>query len=186
MLNFKNDEIMETKHSIEKNAFAIGLLTSAALLVYFFVMKAVGLADVLELRFFNFIIAAVGIFYGIYKLKNNLQEDQFYLKGWAQGIYISAVSVVSFAIVVSIYINYFDPNLIQAIKEQTNIGTSYNAITLFISIFMEGMAGGAVITFASMQYLKREGNEKQNGMNQRRKSKSEQLKEQLEVENWRL
>jgi hypothetical protein len=176
---------METKPSIEKNGFAIGLLTSAALLAYFFVMKAVGLADVLELRFFNFIIAAVGIFYGIYKLKSNLHEDQFYLKGWAQGMYISAVSVVSFAIVVSIYINYFDPTLVQAIKEQTNIGTSYNALTLFISMFMEGMAGGAIITFASLQYLKREGNEKEETQ-QRRKSKSEQLKEQLEVENWRL
>ncbi|HET6227136.1 MAG TPA: DUF4199 domain-containing protein [Bacteroidia bacterium] len=178
---------METKASIEKNGFAIGLITSAALLAYFFIMKAAGLVHVLELRFFNFIIAAVGIYYGIYKLKSTLREDQFYLKGWAQGMYISAVSVVSFAIVVSIYINYFDPNLVQAIKEQTNIGTSYNAVTLFISMVMEGMAGGAIITFASLQYLKREGNEKEgNEFDQRRKGKSERLKEELEVENWRL
>ena len=68
---------METKSSIEKNGFAIGLITSAALVAYFFSMKAAGLSNVLELRFFNFIIAGIGIFYGISKLKNDLKEDQF-------------------------------------------------------------------------------------------------------------
>src|SRR3954465_9781032 len=132
---------METKPSIEKNAFVIGLITCAALLAYFFIMEAVGLGNVLELRFFNFIIVAVGVFYGIKKLKNDLHEDQFYLKGWAQGIYISAVCVVSFSVIMSIYIVYFDPFLVETIRKNTNIGNSLNAFTLFVSLFMEGMAG---------------------------------------------
>lgn len=178
---------METKNSIEKNGFAIGLVTAAALLAYFFIMKAVGLSNVLELRFFNFVIAGVGIFYGINKLKNELQEDQFYLKGWAQGIYISAVSVVTFSVVLSFYITYFDASLAQTIKTETNIGTSFSTFTLFITMLMEGMAGGAIITFVSMQFLKREGDEEEkNDTNQRRKRKSDRLKEELEIEQWRL
>jgi len=178
---------METKSSIEKNGFAIGLVTAAALLAYFFIMKAVGLANVLELRFFNFIIAGIGIFYGINRLKNELQEDQFYLKGWAQGIYISAVSVVTFSIVLSFYITYFDASLAQTIKTETNIGTSFSTFTLFITMLMEGMAGGAIITFVSMQFLKRQGDEEEeNDTNQRRKRKSDRLKEELEIEQWRL
>ena len=181
-----NHVIMETKSSIEKNGFAIGLITSAALVAYFFSMRAAGLSNVLELRFFNFIIAGIGIFYGISKLKNDLKEDQFYLKGWAQGIYISAFCVVSFSIFMSLYITYFDQSLAQAIKTQTNIGTSYSTFTLFVSLLMEGMAGGAIITFASMQYLKRQRNEKENENDQRRKNKASQLKEELEIESWRL
>lgn len=179
---------METKSSIEKNGFAIGLITAAALLAYFFIMKAVGLANVLELRFFNFLIAGVGIFYGINKLKKELREEQFYLKGWAQGIYISAVAVVTFSIVLSFYITYADPSLAQTIKSETNIGTAFSTFTLFITLLMEGMAGGLIITFASMQFLKREGNEEEENdeTTQRRKSKSERLKEELEIENWRL
>lgn len=178
---------METKSSIEKNGFAIGLVTAAALLAYFFIMKAVGLANVLELRFFNFIIAGIGIFYGINRLKNELQEDQFYLKGWAQGIYISAVSVVTFSIVLSFYITYFDASLAQTIKTETNIGTSFSTFTLFITMLMEGMAGGAIITFVSMQFLKRQGDEEEeNDTNQRRKRKADRLKEELEIEQWRL
>ena len=176
---------METKYSIEKNGFTIGLVTAGALLAYFFIMKAVGLENVLELRFFNFLIAGIGIFYGISKLKRQLQEDQFYLKGWAQGIYISAVSVVTFSIVLSFYITYFDQGLAQTIKTETNIGSSFSTFTLFITMLMEGMAGGAIITFASMQYLKRQGNEDE-AASERSKSRSERLKEELEMENWRL
>jgi hypothetical protein len=187
LLTLLNDEIMETKNSIEKNGFAIGLITSAALLGYFFIMKSVGLAHVLELRFFNFLIAGIGIFYGISKLKNDLREDQFYLKGWAQGIYIAAVSVVTFSIVLSFYITYFDASLAQTIKTETNIGTSFSTFTLFITMLMEGMAGGAIITFVSMQFLKRQGDEEEeNDTNQRRKRKADRLKEELEIEQWRL
>lgn len=175
---------METKPSIERNGFTIGLITSAALVAYFFIMKAVGLAHVLELRFFNFIIAAVGIAYGINKLRNDLHQDEFYLKGWAQGIYISTVCVVSFSIFMSVYIMYYDPALLESVRENTNIGASMNAFTLFISLVMEGMAGGAIITFAAMQYLKRQGSNV--NFSRRTKQKQPLEKKELEVENWRL
>ena len=176
---------METKPSVERNGFTIGLITSAALVAYFFIMKAAGLEKVLELRFFNFIIAAIGIAYGINKLKNDLNQDEFYLKGWAQGIYISTVCVVSFSIFMSIYIMYFDPTLLESIRENTNIGASMNTFTLFISLIMEGMAGGAIITFAAMQYLKRQGSNVNYGTRQKRKD-NKTLEKELEVENWRL
>lgn len=174
---------METKPSIERNGFTIGLLTSAALVAYFFIMKAVGLGDVIELRFFNFVIAAVGIVYGINKLKNDLNQDEFYLKGWAQGIYISVVCVVSFAVFMSIYVMYFDPHLLQSVRENTSFGQNMNAFTLFISLVMEGMAGGAIITFAAMQYLKRQGGNIDVSGRQRQKKA---IEKELEVENWRL
>jgi hypothetical protein len=34
---------------------------------------------------------------------------------------------------------------------------SLNAMVIFVAIFMEGLASGAIITFASMQYLKSQG-----------------------------
>lgn len=167
---------METKPSIEKNGFVIGIITCAALLAYFFIMKSVGLAHVLELRFFNFIIMAIGIVYGIHKLKSDLHQDEFYLKGWAQGLYIAAVCVVSFSVFISIYIMYFDPALLQQIKENMTLGNSINGFTLFVSLLMEGMAGCAIITFAAMQYLKRQGS----NVVKREKSRA------METEQWRL
>ena len=145
------------KPLIEKNGIVIGLITAFALIAYFFIMKAVGLEQVVELRFFNFIILAIGIIYGINKLKKELNQPEFYLKGLGQGIFIAAVAVVVFSAFISIYIIYFDPFLLEHIRENTAIGWSMDIFTLFISTFTEGMAGCAIVTFAAMQYLKRQG-----------------------------
>ncbi|MDQ3046278.1 MAG: DUF4199 domain-containing protein [Bacteroidota bacterium] len=169
--------------SIEKNGIVIGLILAVSLMAYFFVMKAVGLAHITELRFFNYVILAIGIFYGIYKFKRDLHQDEFYLKGWAQGIYISVVAVVVFSLFMSIYIMKFDPLLLEHIRENTSIGESMTGFTLFISSFMEGMAGSLIITFASMQYLKREGSNVEKRYN---KSSATQTRGTVKPENWRL
>ncbi|MGQ0828842.1 MAG: hypothetical protein ACT4ON_10655, partial [Bacteroidota bacterium] len=88
-----------------------------------------------------------------------LNEDEFYLKGIAQGFYIAAVAVTIFALFMSVYISYFDATVFRQIREQhPNMGSSLNGFTIFLSIFMEGMASSAIITFAAMQYFKRSGN----------------------------
>jgi len=148
-----------TAPSLERIGFKTGLITFVALLGFFMIMKLLGFADVLELRFFNGIILAIGVCYGINKFKRELNEDEFYLKGIAQGFYIAAVAVTSFALFMSIYISFFDISLLQHIKDRyPNMGTSLNGFTIFLSIFMEGMASSAIITFAAMQYFKRSGN----------------------------
>ncbi|MEO6904234.1 MAG: hypothetical protein ABI315_13930 [Bacteroidia bacterium] len=145
------------KRFIEKNGIVVGILTAIAMLAYFFIMKAVGLEQKIELRFFNFIILAVGIVYGINKLKKELNQPEFYLKGIGQGMFIAIVAVAVFAAFMSIYIVYFDIFLLEKIRDNTTVGWSMDPITLFGSLFIEGMAGAAIITFTAMQYLKRQG-----------------------------
>jgi len=148
-----------TSPSLEKIGLTTGLITSLLLIAYFMLMKAFGLDHVLELRFVNAVILATGVCYGINKFKRELNEDEFYLKGIAQGFYIAAVAVTSFALFMSIYIMYIDAPLLQHIKEQyPNMGTSLNGFTIFLTIFMEGMASSAIVTFAAMQLFKRAGN----------------------------
>lgn len=149
----------ETSPSIEKIGIVTGLFTSLALIAYFMLMKAIGLVQILELRFFNIIIVAVGVCYGIRKLKRELHEDEFYLKGIMQGFYISAVAIISFALFISVYLSYFDLSLLKYIRQKINVGWSITGLTIFLTIFMEGMASAVIITFAAMQYFKREGNE---------------------------
>jgi hypothetical protein len=151
---------MKITSPIERIGLVTGLITSLALIAYFMLMKALGLAQILELRFLNAIILAVGVCFGINKLKQKLHEDGFYLKGWLEGIYISAVAVILFALFMSFYLSFIDVSLLQYIQhKQTNTGWSINGLTIFITIFMEGMASAVIITLAAMQYFKREGND---------------------------
>ncbi|MES2140579.1 MAG: hypothetical protein V4511_12805 [Bacteroidota bacterium] len=141
--------------SIEKIGFKVGFVTFLSLVAYFMIMKFLGLSHVLELRFFNIVILAVGICYGINKIKRALQEPDFYLKGWAQAMFISVVCTVLFALFMSLYLTYFDESLMQHIKETTTLGfTVASGFHIFFALFMEGMASSVVITLAAMQYFK--------------------------------
>lgn len=143
---------------IEKIGFKTGFIIFLALVSYFLLMKFLGLSQILELRYFNFAILTVGICYGINKLKHELNEPDFYLKGWAQGLYISGVSILSFALFMAVYISYFDEPLMQHIRETTTLGyTLTNGFNIFLALFMENMAGAIVIILGAMQYFKSQG-----------------------------
>jgi hypothetical protein len=145
------------KVSLERIGITTGLLISVTLIAYFFLMKALNLAQVVELRFFNFVIIAAGICYAINYAKQHLHEQEFYLKGLAQGMIVTAVTVTSFALFMTIYLTYFDQPLMQEISKRVPYSGSLDGMIIFVSIFMEGMASGAIITFAAMQYFKSEG-----------------------------
>jgi hypothetical protein len=148
---------MKKSISVERIGLVVGLITALALIAYFFIMKALNLAQVIELRFFNFVIMAAGICYGIYNLKHKLNEQEFYLKGLAQGMVISVVTVVTFATFITIYLRYFDFALMEEISKKVPYTGSLDALTIYGSLFLEGMASGAIITFSAMQYLKSQG-----------------------------
>jgi hypothetical protein len=143
--------------SVERIGLVTGLITSLALIAYFMLMKALGLSHILELRFFNFVIMAIGLYVGISYYKRSVPFSQeFYLKGLAQGAMITLVAVVSFALFISFYLHYFDRELMEHIR-MTFRTQKIDGFSIFTAVFMEGLASGMIITFCAMQYLKREG-----------------------------
>lgn len=152
---------METERpSVESVGLKTGLVTSLALLAYFFIMQVLGLSHIIELRIFNFLILATGICYGINKLKSTVHEDDFYLKGLAEGMVITAVALVPFAFIISMYLAYFNTALMDNIRAAVAMGEFINGFVIFFVIAMEGLASGAVITFCAMQYFKIDEKEK--------------------------
>lgn len=149
------------KPSVERIGLKIGLITSLGLLAYFFIMKGLGLSHIIELRVFNFFILGTGIVYGIHKLKEELHEENFYLKGLLEGLFISLTAVLPFAIVIGLYLEYFDLGLMNRIKEGLASKDYINGFTVFAVIFMEGIASGAIIAYGAMQYFKSVWNEKE-------------------------
>jgi hypothetical protein len=150
-----------SKPTVESVGLKIGLLTSLALLGYFFIMKALGLSHIIELRIFNFLILGLGICYGIHKLKNELHEENFYLKGLMEGLLITVVALLPFAVFISFYLEYFDVELLKHIKSSLASGEYINGFSIFFVIGMEGMASGAIITYCAMQYFKSVWSEKE-------------------------
>lgn len=154
-------ENSKPSNAIEKVGIRIGLLITVVLIAYFMVMKYFGLEQVLELRLFNAVFVAAGVFYGIHKHQKSLaKEDEFYFDGWAQGMYIVAVSTISFALFMSIYISYFDVPLLKHIQASRSLGEYINGLTIFIALLTEGFISGVIITFAAAQYFAGRADEK--------------------------
>lgn len=150
-----NLTIMETiERNIETSAVKVGLMTFFGLAGYFFLMKLLGLTHILELRFLNFVILATGISVGIVRLKRELHENDFYLKGLAHGVYITVVSVIFFAGFMALYLSLVDLELLGDIKQKAPMGFTISGTSIFGALMMEGLASGVIISFIAMQYLK--------------------------------
>jgi len=148
---------MPTEYSRERSSLKIGLLTSVALIGYFLLMKLIGLADVIELRLLNFLILGIGVSYGIYQLKKTMSNEDFYLKGLAEGFMIVVFAVIPFSIFMTVYLQFFDVELLNQIKASVALSQYVNWMTIFFVVSLEGYASGAILTFAAMQYFKNEG-----------------------------
>lgn len=134
----------------------MGLLTTACLIGYFFLMSAFKLQEVLSLRAFNFVILLAGILW-TFHLYNKANETSKvdYFTGLKLGIRVTFVAVISFAIFMALYLVY-DNHLMDVIKENTGIGQYLNPLTIAGAICMEGLSSGFIITFIAMQYFKNE------------------------------
>jgi len=143
----------KVKNIVERIGIKYGLLTSLGLVAYFLLMQAIGLGHIIELRFLNFIILAYGIYYAIMKLKTEVPQDDFYFKGLAEGVMVSIISVVPFAVFVATYLAYIDPNLMNEIRQNVHISGNINTLSAFVVVNLEGCSSGVLITYVAMQYF---------------------------------
>jgi hypothetical protein len=147
---------METKEiSIAKLGSVTGLLIAAGLIIYFLLMKAVGLAHVVGLRAFNLVILLGGLMLMYNYYRAHTKDKVNYFPGIGLGAVAIAVSVVLFSGFMFIYFSQIDPGLLEEIRHR-NPHTA-NILTPFTSAFevaCEGIGSGAMLVFSLMQYYK--------------------------------
>ena len=135
-----------------------GLLTAAALMAYFLLMKLIGLTHVVELRFLNGIIMAVGVVLAIRAFKNVSKNEFGYFKGIGTGMITAVVGTVLFAAFIIIYAKMGGGELIEMLSAERYFGErveSTPGIVIFSVLFLEGIISGFMISFIAMQYFKR-------------------------------
>lgn len=140
--------------TIESHAIKFGAITTALLIAYFLVMKAFGLVHNINLRFFNGVIMAVGIYWSISNLKKNDTANFSYFRGIAVGVATSFSVAVMFVIFMIAYMMIF-PDFLMELKTYEPQGIHLNYLTIGLMLFIEAMASGSMISFISMQWLKK-------------------------------
>jgi len=147
---------METpKISSQRLAIITGLYICGAMILYFLLMKSLGLADVAELRFLNFVIAGAGAAAAIRYYNKRTQSHIRYLEGLNLSFTAILSSAVFFAIFVYFYFAAIDPELLAVIKKDAPVmGTYLTPFSASVSVIAEGVVSGLILSFALMQYFK--------------------------------
>jgi hypothetical protein len=134
-----------------------GLLVSAALIGFFLVMKFAGLHRYLALRYFNWIIYALGIIiaFSVYSRNNtkHVKHRLQYLKGIKMGLRIALIAIIPFAIFMFVYLR-IDESFMIYIRENSEFGRYLSPISAAAVVAIEGFVGGAITTYMAMQYFK--------------------------------
>ncbi|MBJ6117980.1 DUF4199 domain-containing protein [Pontibacter sp. BT310] len=143
---------------MEKIALKYGLLTAIGLIGYFFVMKAIGLSHIVELRFLNSVILTIGIVMTLRGLKRAKKEHFGYLSGLGAAFLTSVVATIIFSAFMLIYIKTFDDSLLTVLSHNSMVGervSSTPGLVIFMVLMLEGVISGAMIGFIAMQFFKR-------------------------------
>ncbi|MCA1752569.1 MAG: DUF4199 domain-containing protein [Cryomorphaceae bacterium] len=132
-----------------------GLLTGAALIVYFLLMKLAGLEGNFALRFVNFFILISGCYLLLRSIYSGKNADGSYFSGLVAGVVLSVTAVITFTAFMALYVLAIDPEFMKILENSQIWGNHLELEQAAFAIIIEGMASGVVITYSLMQYFKR-------------------------------
>ena len=134
-------------------AFKYASLTTIGLVLYFFLMRTIGLAGNPFFRLFNFGILFVGVFQSISVFKDILGEEFTYFRGLVMGA--KTALFTSFLFCGSILVYYmFDAPFVDQLLIEGRISGAASIFGLLGVILIEAISSGFISSFMSMQYLK--------------------------------
>tara|TARA_R110000850_G_scaffold190308_2_gene316195 strand:- start:33257 stop:33706 length:450 start_codon:yes stop_codon:yes gene_type:complete len=141
-----------------------GLLITALLIAYFFVLKLLGLHTYTVLSAFNGVIYGFGIYMAITSFKKT-HSDFKYEEGFQSGLFSGFFATVLFTIVMAIYMFHINPEFADIILGRWERNYDNGPYLLVISVLLMGLATSFVLTLAFMQLLKDSWNTNQNKPN---------------------
>jgi hypothetical protein len=129
-----------------------GTLITLALIAYFFLMYALGLVHVIELRLLNFIIMLTGIYMALKQHKRTHGGHLNYFRGLSIGIATAAIGASTFAAFILIYLK-LDANLMQTIIEKEAMGRYLNEYVAAAAIAAEGVFSGSLLAYILLNVI---------------------------------
>lgn len=130
-----------------------GLKIAAGLIVYFVIMKFLGLLHVVELRMLNLVILVAGVFFALRKFKRTHEDHLNYFRGLVTGVAASAIGSVGFAAFFFVYVSFIDTELMQYIIENEPMGRFLNPYISAFIVALEGVFSGLLVTFILINYI---------------------------------
>ena len=129
-----------------------GLRIAAGLILYFLVMKLLGLGHHVELRLVNLVILTVGIYMALKKFKLTHTDHLNYFRGFIMGVATAGIGSLIFGVFLFIYMK-LDTAMMQSIVDNEPMGRYLNPyMSAFIGM-LEGFFSGLLVTFVLLNWV---------------------------------
>lgn len=132
-----------------------GTLIFLGLTVYFFLMYALGLIHVIELRFFNLLIMLAGIYYAIIQYRRTHRGEISYFRALTVGTATGFIGATTFGIFLFFFLK-FEGNLMRSIQENEEIGRYLNPYIAGCVVMVEGVFSGFAMSYMITNYINTE------------------------------
>lgn len=129
-----------------------GTIIALALIVYFFLMYALGLVHVIELRLLNLFIMLGGIYAALKQYKRTHSGHLNYFRGLTTGVATATIGASTFAAFLLIYLK-IDQNLMASIIENEPMGRYLNEYMAAAVVTLEGVFSGSTVTYLLLNYV---------------------------------
>ncbi len=140
---------MDTNKIILKN----GLLIYSCIVVFFLLMKILGLDNVSELRFLNFLF----VFWGVNRaIKQNIDfnDQDSYFNNFYVGFGSSVIGIALTIIGLIVFVGFIDPSFIIVLENSSLWGKKLSLEMVVFALTIEGIASSVMCSFILMQYYK--------------------------------
>ena len=129
-----------------------GLRIAAGLIVYFVIMKVVGLSHHVELRLLNLVILTVGVYMALKKFKLTHTDHLNYFRGLIMGVATAGIGSLIFGIFLFVYMQ-LDTGMMQSIVENEPMGRYLNPYMSAFIVVLEGFFSGLLVTFVLLNWV---------------------------------
>ena len=141
-----------------------GIWTALALIVYFLVLKLIGLHQYPVLSAVNALIFGAGIYIALKNYRSKKTGIK-YEKGFELGLLTGGIASIIFTVFMALYMYQIDDEFATSIMESWNVETDLGTSMLVLAIFIMGLVTTLILTFSFMQLFKRSWNTKDGNRN---------------------
>jgi hypothetical protein len=136
--------------------YKVAAVTALGLAVFFIAMKFLHLVTIVELRFVNFFILLLGVRKMLLSRRKENNGRLEYLPGMLLGFMTAFLASVFFAAFVFLYLSFLDHGLMEYIRNHQPFGSYLTPGGAALIIILEGVASGAILSFAMMHLYNRD------------------------------
>ncbi len=146
-----------SERTTDRIGLRYGIITGIIMIVFFLLLKLIGIENVEEARMAAYIFIILGVMMAIVKYKKKHGNVMPYLPGLGVGFVLGLVSSIIYGAFIMIYTSYVDNEYENTLRTQDYFGSQLSPVMLCAAYALMGLVVGAFSAYILMMLYDKSG-----------------------------